>query len=181
MLALVECVSRAEDGEYRSHAGGKEVSLYGDLSFYDAVSWEIGSSAGYFITDSIQVGIDLSIMHDETIEERELEPPGSEEGAEEEEPETVEYLEKETSGDAQLFVSYYFPSLEENPWEPFVGMSVGYWFEDEDGGPVVGGKLGVNYYITDDFGLALEYDPVWDIKYASLGHNAYLEVFYQFW
>lgn len=180
MLAALVTIGHADDDEYRSHKGGKEISLYGDVSSYDTISWEIGSSAGYFITDSIQIGIDLYLMHEETVEERELEPAAGEE-EDGDEPETVEYVEKETGGDAQVFASYYFPTLQENPWEPFVGMSLGYWLDDEDSGPSIGAKLGVNYYITDDFGIALEYDPTWDIKYSSLGHNVHLEVFYQFW
>jgi outer membrane protein W len=150
----------------RTHRGEKDVSLHGSLFLSeDETEGELGVSVGYFFTDIFQVGVEGGVQY--------ARRPADADDEESEKEDTI-------SGDADVYVDFYLPTREANPFEPFVGVLAGVYADKESASPIVGAKLGSNLYFTENMGVGLEYRLVLVLDGTELEHQLAFELFYQF-
>ncbi len=158
--------------EMRKHAGDMKLSLSGYLTSSAETNWRIGVSSGYYFTDSILAGIELhigSMENSETIT--------TDSGAE------TALSNTDTYGIANVFAVYNFPSSNESPFEPFIGLQAGGVWGDEGQGSnqaLVGIKVGVNVYFAQKAGLSFSYEPFFLMEDEEIDHNFSIELFSQF-
>jgi len=142
----------------RQHKGEKEISFSAYLTSGEETNWRMSISAGYFLSDTVIVGGELYII--------------SSEGAGEDD-------DWNTYSILKAHILYHFPTSEESLWEPFLGIQAGSTFGEEQQ-LNVGSKVGINFYFSQDFGLALSHELVWFFDDEEFEHNFVMELFYQF-
>jgi hypothetical protein len=130
LLALLPAVAFAQDSQFRGGAktGSNEITLSGTGSSnndFDAGSFGVSGSYGYFMTNSFELGARQSINWA---------------GA--------NNADDSWSGSTRIFADYHFLSTQR--FRPFVGASIGYTYGDgvSDTG-TIGPELGIKYYVND--------------------------------
>jgi hypothetical protein len=193
----------AAGDEMRKHTGQTMITGWGSFDqteLTETTEWAAGGGGGYFLTDILQIGIEASVYHSEVrigiaTPKEEVAPheaaPAAMYSPHKPAPSGTIPAPEYTYGYETVKAMYwhgdvcltaYMPTKQSNPFEPFLGVLAGTYYDDYDRNYSFtwGGKAGINTYFSERAGILAEYRYMRNAKVNENEHYVELGIFYLF-